>query len=83
MILSPSVTSAAVRSTGAVLLLVHCLLLLPLFVGDLCLALVLYAAFSVVSSFAMISSRKRELGALFNLSFCCWFSVTLPCDAVG
>ena len=58
---------AAARSKAvAVLLLIHCLLLLPLFVGTLNLvrALICYALLSVISSFGMIFLMKRELFAL-------------------
>ena len=59
---------AAVHSKVLALLLVlHCLLLLPLFVGFLCLTLVFYAILSVISSFTIILIRKRE-GWLINLN---------------
>ena len=41
-----------------------CLLLLPLFVRVLCLVLVFYAVFSILSNFAIILMGKRELVAL-------------------
>ena len=43
------------------LLLNHCLLLLPLFVGDLCLVLVLLFSNLCPSSFAIILMGKCEL----------------------
>ena len=46
------------------LLLIHCLLLLPLFVGVLCLVLVLLSSTLCPSSFAIILMGKRELVAL-------------------
>ena len=46
------------------LLLIHCLLLLPLFVGVVCLVLVLCAVNGVLSSFAIILMEKKELVAL-------------------
>ena len=54
----------AERSKAAVLLMVmHCLLVLPLFDGVLCLVLVLF--FSILSpSFAVILMGKRKLSAL-------------------
>ena len=65
MYLSPSVASAAVRSKAVVLLLlIYCLLLLPLFVGVLCLVFVLLYSTLCPSSFAIILMRKRELIAL-------------------
>ena len=65
-------TSAAVSSNAAVLLLLfsHCLLLLPLFAGVLCLVLFCYAVLSVSSIFLKSSilageerERERELVA--------------------
>ena len=46
------------------LLLIHCLLLLPLFVVVLCLVLVLLFSTLSPSSFAIILMGKRELVAL-------------------
>ena len=47
--------SAAIRSKVVVLLLlIHCLLLLSLFVGGCALSLFCYAVLSVLSSFAII-----------------------------
>ena len=58
----------AVRSKMVVmLLLIHCLLLLPMFVCVLCLVLATLlckAVLSVLSSFAIISLRERQLIAL-------------------
>ena len=49
--INPPVASVAVRSKAVVLsLLIHCLFLLPLFVGDLCLILVLLCIFAVLPS---------------------------------
>ena len=44
---------------------------LTLFAGDLCLSLFWYALFCVLSSFAMILKRKRDLVALLLLSYRC------------
>ena len=55
---------------------------LPLFVGVLCWSLFWYALFYVLSSFAIILMRKRELVALLLLS-CCKCSVALPRGAMG
>ena len=66
MHLSPPVASTAVGSKAVVmLLLIHCLLLLPLCVGFLCLVISVfcYAVLSVPSSFAIILLRKREVAA--------------------
>ena len=46
------------------LLLIHCLLLLPLFVGELCLVLVLLFSTLCPSSFVIILMGKREVVAL-------------------
>ena len=51
------------------LLLIHCLLLLPLFVGMLCLVLDLLYSTLCPSSFAIILVVKGNLVALFQLSF--------------
>ena len=56
---------AAVRFTAVVLLLlIYCLLLLPLFVGALCLVRVLLFNTLCHSSFATILMGKRELVVL-------------------
>ena len=58
---------------------------LPLFVGVLCWSLFWYALLYVLSSFAIILPRKRELVALLLLSFGClvtvnvlWLFLTVP-----
>ena len=57
--------SAAVHSKAVVLLLmIHCLLLLPLFLGFLCLVLVLLPSTLCPSSVAITLMGKRELVAL-------------------
>ena len=56
---------AAVRSMAMVLLLlIRCSLLLPLFVGVVCLVIVLLFGTLCPSSFAIILIGKRELVAL-------------------
>ena len=50
-------------------LLICCFMYLPLFVGALCLSLFWYALLGVVSSFAIILTRKRVLVALLLLSY--------------
>ena len=52
---------------------------LPLFVGVLCWSLVSYALLYVLSSFAIILTRKREMVALFLLSFICLVTVNVLC----
>ena len=53
------------RSKAAILLLLsHCSMYLPLFVWALCLSLFCYAFLCVLSSFAIIFTRKRELVAV-------------------
>ena len=57
-------TYAAVHSKAVVLLLlIQCLMLLPLFVGVLCLSLVLLFC-TLCPSFAIILMGKRKLFAL-------------------
>ena len=69
MHLSLPVASAAVHSKAVVLLLlIYCLLLLPLFVGVLCLVLVLLFRTLCPSSFAIILMGKIELVPLLYLS---------------
>ena len=58
---------------------------LSLFVGVLCLSLFRYTLLCVVSSFAIILKRKRELAALLLLSNGClvtvyvlWLFLTVP-----
>ena len=51
--------SAEHSKVVVLLLLIHCLLLLPMFVGDLCLSLFCNAVFKVLSSVAIISLTKR------------------------
>ena len=51
---------------------------LPLFVGVLCSSLFWYASLYVLSSFAIIFARKRELVALLLLSFRCLVNVNIP-----
>ena len=79
--------SAAVRSNAMILLLllIHCLLLLPLFVGTLCLSLFCYVVLRDIPIFAIILLKKIELIDLFKLSFWClmtisvlWLSVMVP-----
>ena len=58
----------------------------PLFARVLCLSLLWYALLSVLSSFAIIFKRKRELAALLILSYECLVtvcSVAHPHSAVG
>ena len=47
----------------------------PLFVGFLCLSLFWYALVCVLSSFAIILKRKRELDVLHVLSYGCLVTV--------
>ena len=57
------------------LLLIHCFMYLPLFVGVLCWSLFCYALLCVLSSFAIILKKKRELIALRLLSCGCLATV--------
>ena len=73
--LSPQVASAAVNSkTSVLLLLIHCLLLLPMFVGVLCLVQYL-VSFLVLHS----SHLKWELVAWLWLSSWCLVAVSILC----
>ena len=54
---------------SVLLLLIYCILLPPLFVGVLCLVLVMLFSTLCPSSFAIILMGKRELVALLLLSF--------------
>ena len=84
--LSSALASAAFRlKVVVVLLLIHCLLLLSIFVGYVW-HLFCIAVLSVVSSFEVISLRKRELVALSLLCSYCRVTVSsmsLPRCAVG
>ena len=66
---------AAVRSKAVVLLLIYCLMYLPLSVKVLCWSLVWCAFLYVISTFAIILTRKRELDALLLLSLGCLVTV--------
>ena len=73
--------SAAVCSNAVVLLvLIHCLLLLPLFDGVFVFwSMSSYAVLSLQSSFLIISLRKRELVASLKLSSCLLFAISVLC----
>ena len=67
------------------LFLIYCNMYFPLFVGVLRLSLFWYAFLYVLSSFAIISKRKRELVALLLLSYIflltvnvLWLFLTVP-----
>ena len=61
-------TTAAPTSKAVVLLfLFFCFMYLPLFVGVLCSSLFWYALLYVLSSFAILLTRKRKLVALLLL----------------
>ena len=65
---------AAVRSKVVVLLLlIYFFIYLPLFVGFLCLSLFWYGLLCVLSSFAIVLTRKREMVALLL-----WLFLTMP-----
>ena len=70
---------AAIGCSKAVVLLLlnYCFMYLPLFVMVLCLFLFWYALLFVLSSFAIILTRKRELVALLLLSFGCLVTVNV------
>ena len=59
------------------MLLIYCCMYLPLFVGVLCSSLLWYALLYVLSSFAIMLTRKRELVALLLLSFRCRVTVNV------
>ena len=76
----------AVRSMALVLLLlIHCLMHLPWFVGVLCWSLIRYALLYVLSNFSISLTRKRERAVfiVFWMSFYCKCPVALPHGAVG
>ena len=78
MHLSPSEAYAAVRSKAVILvLLINCLMYFPLFVGVLCLSLICYTLLCVLSIFAIILKRKRELVALLLLCNRCLVTVNV------
>ena len=67
---------AAVRSKAVVpLLLICCFVCFPLVVGVLCLSLIFCALLCVLSSFAVILKRTRELYGLLLLSNGCLVTV--------
>ena len=81
-ILAPSLhatrISAVVCSKKVVLLmLVHCLWLLPMIVRFLGWVLVLYVELSVIYSFEIISLMKRDPVALFKLFSYCHVAVNV------
>ena len=78
MHLSVPVAWAAVCSKAMVLLLlIYCFMYLPLFVGVLCWSLFWYALLYVLSSFAIILTRKRKLVALLVLHVGCLVTVNV------
>ena len=62
---------SAVRSQAVVLLSLIFVHIPPLFAGVLCMSLLWYALLYVLSSFAIILARKRELVVFLLLSFGC------------
>ena len=76
---------AAVRSKAVVLLLLICWLVCPLVVGVLCLSLFCCALHYVLSSFAIISKRKRTGYVAYIVlrmsCYCKYPLMTLPRDA--
>ena len=71
------------------MLFIHCLLLLPLFVGFCVKSLFCYAVLCALFSFTIISLGKRELVALLFMSslrlvadivLCLFLSVLLVCS---
>ena len=59
------------------MLLIYCLMYFPFFVGVLCLSLLWYAFLCVLSSFASILKRMRELVVLLLLSYGCLVTVNV------
>ena len=81
---------AAARSKAVVLLLlIHCLMHLPLFVGVLCLSLFCYALLCVHSSFVIILKRKKKASCFAGIVlqvYCCYMykcSVAIPHIELG
>ena len=84
----PMLVQAAIRSKAVVLLLlIHCLLVLPLFVGVLCWVLHLLFSTLAPSSFAIILMGMKEVVALLYLSSWCLVAVSVmwlfPNGAMG
>ena len=75
----PSSGDTNSTSSKAVVLLslIHCLMHFPLFMGALCLSLFCYALVGVLSSFAIILKRKRELVILLLLFYGCFVTVNV------
>ena len=68
----------ALRSKAVVLLLlIRCLVCFPLVVGVLCLSFYCCALLCVLSNFAIILKKKRELVALLLLSYGCLVTVNV------
>ena len=59
------------------LLLIYCFMYLSLFVGVLCWPLFWFALLNVLSNYAIILTRKRELDASLLLSFGCLVTVNV------
>ena len=86
MHLSTNVALVVVHSKAVVLLLlICCVMYLLLLVEVLCWSLFWYALRYVLTSFAIILTRKRELVAfiVFRMSFCCKWSVALAHSTLG
>ena len=62
---------------GGSVVVVLMFMYLPLFVGVLCWSLMWYALLYILSSFAIILTRKRELVALLLFSFGCLVTVNV------
>ena len=58
--------------------MIHCFMYLTLFVGVLCWSLFCCVLLCVLSSFAIILMRKRELVALLLLSSRCLVTLSVP-----
>ena len=63
-----SALAAILVGRGVLLLLINCLLLLPLFVGILCLVLVLYTVHFV--AFLVLQSSRFRKGELYTIQIC-------------
>ena len=78
MHLSPRLASAAVCSKVVVLLLlIYCFFVLSIVCGGSVLVFVLVCILYVLSSFAIILTRKGELVALLLLTFVCLVTVNV------
>ena len=76
-------TAACPKKVILLLLLIPCLIMLSLSVDFCVWSFFCYAVLSVLSSFAIITLRKRELVALLALCSCCLMAASALCLSSG